>query len=173
MLSEKQFLEILHREQNQLYGIALSIMKSEADAWDVLQWTVEQAWKKRATLRGGVVAFPAWIKRILVNRCLNLLKARQYVVVVEPHVLNTFQRDDPREQDAWMIWHLVNSLDEDHRRVVVLRYLGDLSLNEISSELGIPLGTVKSRLHIALQRLKQMWLEQGKKGVLPSDTVTG
>lgn len=173
MLSEKQFLEILHREQNQLYGIALSIMKSEADAWDVLQWTVEQAWKKRATLRGGAAAFPAWIKRILVNRCLNLLKARQYVVVVEPHVLNTFQRDNPREQDAWMIWHLVDSLDEDHRQVVVLRYLGDLSLNEISSELGIPPGTVKSRLHIALQRLKQMWLEQGKKGAIPSDTVTG
>jgi len=53
------------------------------------------------------------------------------------------------------IWEVVALLDQEHRRVVFMRFLGDLALKDIATELQIPLGTVKSRLNRALKRLKE------------------
>jgi len=72
---------------------------------------------------------------------------------------------DPPLSDAAMIWQLVEELGPDLRKVIALRYLGDLSLEEIARALGIPLGTVKSRLHIAHKRLKEMLDDKEQKGV--------
>ena len=68
------------------------------------------------------------------------------------------------EQDFSLIWDLVLELGPEHRKVIALRYLGDLSLIEIASELGIPLGTVKSRLNTAHTRLRQKLQDNNLKG---------
>jgi RNA polymerase sigma-70 factor (ECF subfamily) len=59
------------------------------------------------------------------------------------------------QQDINMIWDIVLELGPEYRKLIALRYLGDLSLSDIANELGIPLGTVKSRLNTAHHRLRQ------------------
>lgn len=116
-----------------------------------------EAWKNRSTLRGGISAFPVWIKKILVNQSLNILKARKRQIPTDPQEMAEIL-DLPvtqKEQDISIIWDLVMGLGTEHRTVIALRYLGDLSLKEIASELGISLGTVKSRLYTAHTRLRQ------------------
>lgn len=157
VLGEDAFLRLLKMEEGRLYRIALAILANEQDAWDSLQQTAEKAWKNRDTLQGGSAAFPAWIKKILVHQSLNLLRSRQRQIPTDPQEMNAILGlPMGNHSDIGVIWDLVLELGPEHRKVVALRYLGDLSLQDIASELGIPLGTVKSRLHAAHSRLKEL-----------------
>lgn len=162
-MNDKRFLELLHKEEGRLFRIALAILGNESDAWDALQQAVEQAWRSRRNLRGEDVAFPAWIKKITVNCCITLLRRRERLIPVDPHTLPLRENEPPSE--AALIWHLVGELGEEFRKVIALRYLGDLSLEEIARVLEIPLGTVKSRLNTAHKRLRDMLGNPEKKGV--------
>jgi len=155
-LGEEEFIKLLHAEEGKLYRIALAILCNEQDAWDALQQATERAWYGRGTLRGGDKAFPAWIKKILVNQSLNILRSKKRITPTDPQEMWDLL-DSPGEDitDMGLIWEFVMKLGAEHRKVVVLRYLGGLSLKEIASELGISLGTVKSRLNTAHSRLRE------------------
>jgi RNA polymerase sigma-70 factor (ECF subfamily) len=160
-LAEDDFLKLLKTEEGKLFRIALAILGNEHDAWDSLQQTAEKAWNKRNTLKGGTTAFPAWIKRILLNQSLNILKTRNCQVPTDPQEMTEIL-DSPTQynrEDIDMIWDIVLELGSEHRIVIALRYLGDLSLIEIANTLGISLGTVKSRLYTAHTRLRQKLLK--------------
>ncbi len=166
-LAEDEFLRLLKIEEGKLYRIALAILGNEQDAWDALQQTAEKAWGKRNTLKGGSNVFPAWIKKILINQSLNLLKARQRQIPTDAQEIIDIL-DLPiteNESDINLIWELVQELGAEHRKVIVLRYLGDLSLREIAGGLNISLGTVKSRLNTAHTRLRQKLQDRHLKGV--------
>jgi len=113
-----------------------------------------EAWRNRNKLKGGSSAFPAWIRRILVNQSLDTLRINKRTIPVEPlHLVEMTSGEGVPEERA--IWEVVALLDQEHRRVVFMRFLGDLALKDIATELQIPLGTVKSRLNRALKRLKE------------------
>jgi len=152
-LHEQQFLELLHQEEGKLFYIAWGILGQESDAWDVLQQSVEKAWRNRNKLKGGSSAFPAWIRRILVNQSLDTLRSSKRTIPVEPSDLVEMLSGEVVPEGP-AIWEMVALLDQEHRQVVFMRYLGDLALKDIAAELQIPLGTVKSRLNRALKRLK-------------------
>ena len=164
-MHEDEFLILLQTEENKLYRTALAILGNEQDAWDCLQQTAEKAWNKRSILKGGPYAFPAWIKKILLNQSLNMLKVRKRQIPTDPQEMSEILSlpITQNEQDIRFIWELVLELGPEHRKVIALRYLGDLSLLEIASELDISLGTVKSRLHTAHTRLRQK-LQADSKG---------
>lgn len=152
-MHEQQFLELLHKEEGKLFHIAWGILGQESDAWDVLQQTVEKAWRNRNKLRGGSTAFPAWIRRILVNQSLNILRSNKRIIPVEPSDLIAMLPGEV-EPEEHAIWEVVALLDHEHRQVLFMRYLADLALKDIAAELQVPLGTVKSRLNRALKRLR-------------------
>ncbi|MEN6459930.1 MAG: RNA polymerase sigma factor [Syntrophomonas sp.] len=165
-MAEDEFLRLLKTEEGKLFRIALAILGNEHDAWDSLQQTAEKAWNKRSTLKGGITAFPAWIKKILLNQSLNILRTRNRQIPTDPQEMIGIL-DLPtmkNKQDIDIIWDLVLELGPEHRTVIALRYLGDLSLKEIASELGISLGTVKSRLYTAHTRLRQKLQDNNLKG---------
>lgn len=154
---EERFFALYRPEQGKLYRTAWAIMGSEADAADALQEATIRAFRAFDQLKGGAVAFPAWIRRILVNTCTQLLRKRGRLIPVErPEDLGP----EPTVPDVQLegegdVWEAVRSLDERYRAVVVLRFLNDMQLDEIAKALDIPLGTVKSRLHAALKQLKK------------------
>ncbi len=165
VLVEDEFLRLLKKEEGKLFRIALAVLGNEQDAWDSMQQTVEKAWAKRSTLRGGAAAFPAWIKRIVVNQSLNILKTRKRVTPIDPQEMTGIQEiSEHAGRDISLVWDVVMDLGEEHRKVIVLRYLGDLTLNEIARDLGISLGTVKSRLNTAHTRMRQKLQDDNLKG---------
>ncbi|AGL02490.1 RNA polymerase sigma factor [Desulfoscipio gibsoniae] len=153
-MHERKFLELLHQEEGKLFYIAWGILGQESDAWDVLQQTVEKAWRNRNKLKGGNSAFPAWIRRILINQCLDTLRINKKTIPVEPSDLVEMLSGEVIPEGS-AIWEVVALLDQEHRQVLFMRYLGDLALKDIAMELQIPIGTVKSRLNRALKRLKE------------------
>lgn len=156
MTLEDRFFAFYKPEQGRLYRTAWAILGNEADAADALQEATIRAYRAFGQLKGGEAAFPAWMRRILVNTCTQVLRKRMRVVPVErPEDLSPDQATTdvvlPLEGD---VWDAVRSLDERYRAVVVLRFLNDMQLDEIAAALDIPLGTVKSRLHTALKLLR-------------------
>ncbi len=153
-MHEQEFLELLHQEEGKLFYIAWGILGQESDAWDVLQLTAEKAWRNRNKLKGGSSAFPAWIRRILVNQSLDSLRSNKRTIPIEPSNLLAMLPDEVEPKER-AIWEVVALLDQEHRQVLFMRYLGDLALKDIAVELQIPIGTIKSRLNRVLKRLKE------------------
>ena len=163
--TDEQFLSLLRPEQGKMFRIARGITGQESDAWDIIQEATLAAYDQFHRLRGGPEAFGPWIRRILVNRARNFLKARSRLVPLE--VVTDGEHGSwpgPEEQlDHNQLWSEVMALDEHHRQVLVLRFLVDMTVEEIARVLDVPPGTVKSRIHRALTALRKR-LETGAKG---------
>jgi RNA polymerase sigma-70 factor (ECF subfamily) len=137
------------------YRLARAILRDPGEAQDATHDAYVQAWRKWATLRDPS-RFEAWFDRILVNTCRNRLQRAtrwQAKDISEEVVLAS---GDPFGQahDRDVLGAGLLSLSPDHRIVVALRYYRDLTIDEIANRLGVPVGTVHSRLHYALQRLR-------------------
>lgn len=166
-LSDQQFLNLLEQEQPKLLRIARVLTGQEADAWDVVQDASLTAYDRLGDLRGGPPSFAPWIRRILVNRCRSLLRARSRMVLLESVAAGDPSPEPGPEERALgaEIWDEVTALEEHHRQVLVLRFLVDMSVDELADLLDVPSGTVKSRLHRALHLLRRRLESRGERSV--------
>lgn len=135
-------------------GASIVILRSHADAADAVQDALLSAWLGLPSLRDPV-AFPAWFRRHVVRAALRGAARRRPVVELD---LATGVAGPEGELDrALERRQLLRAFDElvpDDRVVLTLRHLWDLPGQEIAEALGIPEGTVKSRVHAALGRLR-------------------
>lgn len=157
------FAALVRRFQDMAVGYGYSLVGDHQLAEDVAQEAFLCAYLHLSTLRQPA-AFPGWLRRI-VQRQAHRLHRKQTVALLpleaaidcaatmaEPAVL--LEQNEARDQlDAALA-----ALPEAQRVVVTLFYISDYSLLEISAFLGIPVGTVKSRLHTARERLKRRTL---------------
>jgi RNA polymerase sigma-70 factor (ECF subfamily) len=97
--------------------------------------------------------FGPWLKRIAINRAIDLLRSarRREDAELHPWALGEHPEQD---LELWAVADAVASLPEGRRLVVVLHYWLDLPLEEIAGVLGLPVGTVGSRLSRALAQLR-------------------
>ena len=139
------------------YRLAGLLLADSIEAEDAVQDALVIAWRSFGYLR-ETDKFGAWFDRILVNGCRDRLRRRNVVrfipmdAGIDPAGRDPFQTF--LERDV-LLAGLIR-LTPDERIVVVLRYWADLPLEAIAERLGWPLGTVKSRLHRALDRLRDV-----------------
>jgi RNA polymerase sigma-70 factor (ECF subfamily) len=139
------------------YRLASVVLRDTAEGQDVVHDAVLVGWRKFGSLR-DVDRFDAWFGRIVLNLCRDRLRARRRGRARLAALSADFEvegRDDlglvARRQALAATFP---KLDPDLQVVVALRFYRDLSLESIARLLGIPLGTVKSRLHTGLKRLR-------------------
>jgi RNA polymerase sigma-70 factor (ECF subfamily) len=97
--------------------------------------------------------FGPWLKRIAVNRAIDLLRSARRREEAELHAW-TLGEHPEEDLELWAVADAVAGLGEGRRLVVVLHYWLDLPLEEIAGVLGLPVGTVGSRLSRALVQLR-------------------
>jgi RNA polymerase sigma-70 factor (ECF subfamily) len=132
------------------------ILRDMELARDALQEAMVRAWRDLPGLRDPD-RFDAWLHRLTVNACLDAARhRRRRVIEVEltstvdiPVPDGSVSRADHDELDA-----ALRDLEPDLRAIVVLHYYLELTLPETAHALGVPVGTVKSRLHRALAALR-------------------
>ncbi len=147
----RAFLKLSRQFHDGMYRTALGMLANEHDAADAVQETLLKAYRDIGKLRQPQ-QFKSWLYRILVNRCIDILRQRQRTTPVEDIWLaDTVENISDTKLD---IRRALAELDEQHRVVVILRFFQDMTLNDIAATLDIPVGTVKSRLHRALNKLK-------------------
>ena len=163
---------MVQRYQNYVFRLCYLIMRNEQDAEDLTQDTFIRACRAlpRFEIREGI-SFEAWLYRIAVNCCRSRMRRKWYQVVPwqrlgfgeriaaapEDRPERVVLRGEQREQ----VLTAISKLGEKHRLVIILRYYADLSNEEIASVLSIPSGTVRSRLHTARQRLRELLVAAG------------
>jgi RNA polymerase sigma-70 factor, ECF subfamily len=152
---DADFVAALEVELAMSYRLAGYLMSDSAEAADAVQEASVRAWRAWPKLRERD-RFHSWFSQILVNVCRTRLGQRSRrraddvdEVVVE--AADPFRASLARD----VVGRALPALSNELRMVVVLRYWGDMSLAEIAERLEIPLGTVKSRLHAAMQTLRR------------------
>lgn len=132
---------------------AYSIVGRRDAADDVAQRAVERAIRSLDTFQTDR-PFSAWIRRIAINQAIDSIRRRPAEAQLEDTFAAPDRYGEVIERNA--LAGLVARLDEDRRLVVVMRFWLDLTPTEISEELGIPAGTVSSRLSRALDDLREL-----------------
>lgn len=161
------FRVLVERESRSLIRVCRRMLRDPVEAEDVAQEAFLRAYRSLGTYRGDG-PFGAWITRIAVRIAAARLVERKDVTEVldeeaagadEATVLRGMAGDPEalaltRERRAAIVQGIA-TLPPDQRRVVALRFYGDLSLQEIAEATNRPVGTVKSRLHRGIAALRE------------------
>jgi RNA polymerase sigma factor (sigma-70 family) len=169
-MNEKDLFENYKKD---VYKTCYFMLHNEADAEDVCQEVFisvfQHDWKNVEHLK-------TWLMRVAVNHCLNHLKkinrfkAKEIKLQLQPFspAENATELIAEERESAKACIRLLSQLPLKMRTVVSLRFMNELSLNEIADILSIPLGTVKSRLNKGLKHMKFIVdsdeINQGKDG---------
>lgn len=132
------------------YRLASWVLRDPVGAEDAVQEALLRAWKKRQSIRFELGQPQRWFMRIVLNVCRDELRRRRR----EP-VATTEPADPSRApSDSDDLGRAIARLSEDEQIVLGLRFGRDLTIPQTALQLAIPEGTVKSRLHHALEHLR-------------------
>jgi len=166
------FDAIVRTHQDRVYAFCLRMLADREDALDIAQEVFLSAYRNMAGFRGEA-SLSTWLLRIAANRSLNRIRQRatraaREVMSIEPQEDGDSPFQPPgREEDRpdrmmesretrKILEAAIANLDEDSRMLVLLSDVEGFSYEELSEAVGIPLGTVKSRLHRARMALRKM-----------------
>jgi RNA polymerase sigma-70 factor (ECF subfamily) len=143
------------------YRLAAFLLRDSEAAQDAVHDAAVLAWTRFAELRDES-RFDAWFDRIVVNVCRQRMRRGpvRELTVEAPLQVAADQTTGRAEREA--LRRALDHLTPEHRLVVVLRHLEDLSIAEIAARIGEREGTVKSRLHYALRELRAAY-EAGER----------
>ena len=139
-MTKEEFIGLIKKYKGQMYRFAFSIVKNETDAEDVVAETIKKAYGK----------FKRWIMSILANEAKRMMSKRNKEILTDDS--NTFENN--YYMNDLELKHLVNSLPAEFREVVILYYYERFTVKEIAQILEVSVGTVKSRLSRAREKLK-------------------
>jgi len=159
--------ELYGRYKSKVYRTAIAITHDERMAEDILQEVFLRV-NRYADSFDQTQPFEPWLYRITVNLSYSWTnKAKRWVNFFQNAIerLKAPSRRDPervtesREQRE-LLRRAINGLPDSHRVVIILYYLEGLSVNEVAFVLGVPEGTIKSRLYYAREKLREAIEEQ-------------
>lgn len=165
---EQAFEELFVRYRERVYAIAFRVVGNAVDALDVVQESFALLFRKLHGFRGGSL-FSTWLFRIVVNCSIDHRRKRDSARTLVGHPLPSSgdpaitdivdESPDPRDRAETrelgdQVQEAISLLSPKLRAILALRYLEDMSYEELAATLGLSLGTVKSRLaraHLALE----------------------
>ena len=144
---------------NTLYGIILKIIPAEELAQEVLQDAIIKIWKNAHQYDKKKGRLFTWFANIARNTAIDTVRSAQFKKSKKTGDLeNLVGINEPTEAEAKLVdsglKKIIDSLDEKHRILIELAYFQGYSQRDIEKELGIPLGTIKSRIRTAIQELR-------------------
>ena len=156
----------MHARIDAIYRVSYAIVGDEADARDATQETFIAAWRRIRELRDPD-RFDAWLQRIAVNSARMTLRARgrrRVREIPDGDVVALAAAADgmaPERSDADFLGTALDRITTDQRTILVLHHLEGHGVAELAEILGIPVGTVKSRLHTARRALESALATDG------------
>lgn len=176
----RAFEELIAPQEKRMYAVALRMCGNRDDAQDCLQDAMLRVFRALPNFKGES-AFSTWAYRITVNACLDAIRRRKSKpnsslddLLDEGYSPQADESETPEEQllareRKRTVMEAIEELPEDMRSAVVLRDVDGFSYEDIAKMLEINVGTVKSRISRARERLRQKLLTQpelfGKHGV--------
>lgn len=162
---EAALAELYDRVGGIAYGIAFRVLRDDRLAEDAVQEGFLAVWRSAATYRAERAQARTWIVTLVHRRAVDLVR-REERRRAEP--LELVQRQEPAdpagsaEDEAWLgfererVQQALRLLPDAQREAIELSYYGGYSQSELAERLGLPLGTIKSRMFAGLARLREV-----------------
>ena len=166
---QNAFSDIVNLYQNRLYQVCYRMLGNKHEAEDIAQEAFVRAYTNLHTF-DQKRKFSTWLYRIATNLCIDRIRKKKPDYYLDAEVAGTdcldmysqIAADDqlPEEQLEQMelqdrIQYEISRLPDKYRSAIVLKYMEELSLQEISEILDLPLGTVKTRIHRGREALRK------------------
>lgn len=146
---------LVQKHRQRLVRIAANILRDKHEAEDVSQDAFLKAFREIHKLRDDR-AFSGYLYRICVRLCMDRLRSRKAEgEIVEMGDGTTGSAIETKI----LVERLLQKLSPDLRTTLVLREMEQLSYDEVADAMGVPVGTVRSRLHTARERFRVLWTE--------------
>ena len=155
------FRRLVEPDLGTALGTARIMIRSEADAADAVQDALLSAWQGLGALRDPD-AFRPWFRRHVVRAALRAAERRGRVVELDPTTAAPDGALD-RAIDRRTLARAFDRLDARDRLILTLHHFWDAPIAETAGYLGIPEGTVKSRLHYAMDRLRAAFAAEERR----------
>jgi RNA polymerase sigma-70 factor (ECF subfamily) len=163
------FSTLVRRHERRVYNLCYRMLGREEDARDASQEAFLTALRKLSSFRGEA-RFTTWLHRVTINACYDVMRRKRREPLLEP-ARDEDQPEPPGPASPDHADSAVASVDvqralirvpQEFRAVLVLHDVHDLSYDDIAETLGIPVGTVKSRLHRGRVALAELLGESGR-----------
>lgn len=150
-----------------VYSLALHVLREQRAAEDVVQDAFLTFWQQPASYISERGAFGPWILRVARNRAIDLLRRGSREQFHDDERTTSFEERiaDPDPDPSEQLWSrtiavrvraAVQELTEPQREVIELAYFRGMTQSQMAAHLGIPLGTIKTRVRTALRRLSEI-----------------
>ncbi|TYS70873.1 sigma-70 family RNA polymerase sigma factor [Sutcliffiella horikoshii] len=154
---EEAFFTLISTHKEQLYRIAYSYLKNEADSLEAIQEVTYRAFKGIRKLKEADY-FSTWLVRIMINYCRDEWKKKKR----EPNM--QMKKEEPYTEDNDLqleVQEAISLLGDPYQTVIQLRYMEDFMIKDIAKVMDSPENTVKTWLRKGLEKLRQYWDEKG------------
>jgi len=159
---KRAFAQLYEMTSGKLYGVVLRILDREEWAQDCLQEAYVKIWNNASSYRPHLAAPMTWMSSIVRNQALDLLRRRRREVLQpEPEKLLEDTAGDAipldnlqQTEEGKRLSNCLDQLKSQQRQVIALAYLKGLTHDELASQTGTPLGTIKTWIRRGLAQLK-------------------
>ena len=170
---EESAVEVLYeRYHRYAYALAYRILHDPVASEDIVQDAFLSIWRKASLYQAQNGSVQSWLQAIVRNRAIDKLRACAHRDYQWTPLQADNEQDPPSEQpDVWeqawqseqhrIIREAMEQIPDEQRKVIELAYFGGLTHAEISEQYQIPLGTVKGRMRLGLQKMKSLLAERG------------
>jgi RNA polymerase sigma-70 factor (ECF subfamily) len=154
-------LAFVRRFQRHIFGVALAVVGDPALAEDVAQQTFERAWKRASSFDSSRGSVRTWLTTIAHNLAIDTVRSRKPTPVDPTDLIRLLGpgADDlelraMREDAAAQLRSAIGELPDEQARAVVMAGVYGMTAQEVAEADGIPLGTAKTRIRAAMQKLR-------------------
>lgn len=172
--NEKAFASLMNRYRDSIYYMLLKMVNNASDAEDLTIEAFGKAFRSLDTYTPKF-AFSTWLFKIATNNCVDFIRKKQLSPTPLDHLQDNMENatiniqsdlPDPEEslinhQKIAALKDVVNQLKPRYKKLIELRYYKEYSYEEISTELKLPIGTVKARLYRAKSLLYNILVKTG------------
>jgi len=165
---KEALIELICNIKSSLYKIARIRLNSDADIEDAVQETIIEAYKNIKNLKSAH-AFKSWVTKILINKCNKIYQGNTKTnISYEELELDDFLVDnstiDSKVDNDSEFYYLLNGLTYDERLAILLYYMEDYPIKEISKMMNLNENTVKTKLKRARDKIKEKYERSDTNG---------
>ena len=169
---EDALAELYDRVGRTAYGLALRVLRDERHAEDAVQEAFLQVWRSAATFTPERAKASTWILTLVHRRAVDLVRReqRRQAEPLADDAAGVAVEAEQTDEAAWLrfererVQSALKRLPDLQRETLELAYYGGFSQSELAERLGVPLGTIKSRMFAGLNRLRELLDESAQEG---------
>jgi RNA polymerase sigma-70 factor (ECF subfamily) len=164
--NKQAYAHIINKYKNPLYATILRMTRNPEDAQDLVQEALIKVYHQLSKY-DGKGQFSSWLYRVAINHCMDEFRKKRYKmkqVEMDDDKLQNHNHPEViflKKEKNRQLEKLLQTLPEEERMILLLRYANELSYSEISGIVGLPISDIRNKLHRAKKKMRNTAQREG------------